>query len=279
MKIDGATIDPVDIITFGSPCQDLSVAGKRAGLLDGSRSNLFMEAIRIIREMRDATNNEYPRYIMWENVPGAFSSNKGNDFRVVLEEITQTEIPMPQGGKWTTAGMVELPECQVAWRVMDSQFWGVPQRRKRIFLIGDLRGFRAGEILFECKSLLGDSQQSCEEGEGIASDPQGGIRTSGTDYLSGRDNQEKRVFTDKGVSSTLAGSDGGGGRTGVGYVLPLHGRTVRRSTSVLFPEENKVGSLVARADGSPCIDRGQPFVVTAGFMAGQGSKAGGAQEY
>lgn len=103
--IDGAKIPPVDIITFGSPCQDLSVAGKQAGL-DGERSKLFKEAIRIIYEMRSATNGKYPNFIVWENVPGAFSSNKGRDFRTVLEEITKTDIPMPSSGKWATAGVV-----------------------------------------------------------------------------------------------------------------------------------------------------------------------------
>ena len=166
-SINGAEVEPVDIITFGSPCQDLSVAGKRAGL-DGERSNLFMEAIRIVREMREATNNEYPRYIMWENVPGAFSSNKGLDFRRVLEEITETSIPMPPGDRWAKAGMVELPDRQVAWRTLDAQYWGVPQRRKRIFLIADFRGQRAGEILFKPESMFGDTTQGREAWEGTS---------------------------------------------------------------------------------------------------------------
>lgn len=133
-QIDGAKIPVVDIISFGSPCQDLSVAGKQTGL-DGSRSGLFMEAVRITREMREKTNGQYPKYIIWENVAGAFSSNKGEDFRRVLEEITQSNISMPKSGKWATAGMVgnEGPGGDVqctAWRLLDAQFWGVPQRRK-----------------------------------------------------------------------------------------------------------------------------------------------------
>ena len=151
-KINGAEIEPVDIITAGSPCQDLSRGGKRAGL-DGKRSGLFMEFIRIVREMREATNNEYPRYIIWENVPGAFSSNKGDDFRAVLEEITEAEIPVPKSGRWATAGMVRGNGREVAWRCLDSQYWGVPQRRNRIFLVCDFRGECAAEILFEPKSL------------------------------------------------------------------------------------------------------------------------------
>lgn len=150
--INGAEIPPVDIITFGSPCQDLSVAGNRAGL-DGERSGLFKEAVRIIYEMREVTNGKYPTFIVWENVPGAFNSNKGCDFRTVLEEITKTDIPMPESGKWAAAGVVRSAEINVAWRQLDAQYWGVPQRRKRIYLIGSFRSNSAEEILFECDSV------------------------------------------------------------------------------------------------------------------------------
>ena len=139
-EIDGSEVEPVDIITFGSPCQDMSVAGKRAGL-KGSRSNLFYEAIRIIREMRIKTNGRYPRYIVWENVPGAFSSNRGEDFRCVLESICQIKddwIAIPRSDKWNNAGNIMGDDYSVAWRVLDAQYWGVPQRRKRIFLVADL---------------------------------------------------------------------------------------------------------------------------------------------
>ena len=143
--IKGGEIPVVDIISFGSPCQDLSVAGKQTGL-DGSRSGLFMEAVRIIREMREKTDGEYPKYIIWENVAGAFSSNKGEDFRRVLEEITEARIPMPTSGKWASAGMVGVEGAggdlrTVAWRQLDAQFWGVPQRRKRIYLVTDFAGY------------------------------------------------------------------------------------------------------------------------------------------
>ena len=127
-KLDGATLPPVDIICAGSPCQDLSVAGKRKGL-EGERSGLFRKAIDIVSGMREATNGEYPKFFIWENVPGAFSSNKGADFQAVLEEITETEIPSPASGRWATAGMASSGSCDIAWRVLDAQYWGVHQRR------------------------------------------------------------------------------------------------------------------------------------------------------
>lgn len=182
-QIDGAKIPVVDIISFGSPCQDLSVAGKQTGL-DGSRSGLFMEAVRITREMREKTNGQYPKYIIWENVAGAFSSNKGEDFRRVLEEITQSNISMPKSGKWATAGMVgnEGPGGDVqctAWRLLDAQFWGVPQRRKRIYLVNDFGNGRAGQILFECESVLGYHSQGGAEKQGNSGNSENSL--TGTD--------------------------------------------------------------------------------------------------
>ena len=161
--LHGAKLPFVDIITFGSPCQDMSIAGKRTGL-NGSRSSLFHEAIRIIREMRCASNGKYPRYIVWENVPGAFSSNGGEDFLCVLEAICSVKdssisIPRP-AGKWTKAGEVLAESYSLAWRVLDAQYWGVPQRRKRIFLVADFDGASAGKILFESEGLSGYSAES-----------------------------------------------------------------------------------------------------------------------
>ena len=159
--LNGAELPPVDIITFGSPCQDMSVAGKRSGL-DGSRSSLFFEAIRIIKEMRGATDGKYPRYIVWENVPGAFSSNKGQDFRAVLEEVCKVkdaEVSIPFPGKWENAGRIMGNGYSVAWRQFDAQFWGVPQRRKRIYLVADFAGGSAGKILFESEGLSGYSAE------------------------------------------------------------------------------------------------------------------------
>ena len=176
-KMNGALIEPVDIISFGSPCQDMSVAGKQEGL-GGARSGLFMEAVRIIKEMREATNGVYPRFAIWENVPGAFSSNSGGDFRAVLEEITEAEIPVPKSGRWAEAGMVRGNGREVAWRVLDAQYWGVPQRRKRIFLVADFAGECAGEILFEREGVSGHSEESREEGEEIAASVGDGIETT-----------------------------------------------------------------------------------------------------
>ena len=135
-KLSAAEIKPVGIITMGSPCQDLSVAGKREGLA-GGRSGLFVTAINLVHSMRKLTNGRYPKYVVWENVTGAFSSNKGMDFKTVLEKITETSIPVPGHHKWAKSGMVRSRICTVVWRTLDAQYWGVPQRRRRIFLVAD----------------------------------------------------------------------------------------------------------------------------------------------
>ena len=171
-KIKGDNIPQVDVITFGSPCQDLSIAGKRAGL-SGERSGLFIEAVRIIKEMREATNGEYPKYAVWENVPGAFSSNKGEDFRAVLEELARIKeagisIPGPDKSKWAKAGLITGDDWSIAWRTMDAQYWGVPQRRLRISLVLDFTGGRAGEILFEPESLRGHFAPGITPGQATA---------------------------------------------------------------------------------------------------------------
>lgn len=200
-ELKGNEIQPVDIITFGSPCQDLSIAGARKGL-KGNRSSLFLEAIRIIEEMRLATNGKYPTFIIWENVPGAFSSRDGADFRTVLEKITKTNIPMPASGKWAITGMVRGGEVDTAWRVLDAQYWGVPQRRKRIYLIGDFGGQRAGEILFKSESLLGYTPKSKEQRAETAGQPTDSIRAEsrqgaalGLDFAHA--DSVVRTFTDK----------------------------------------------------------------------------------
>ena len=163
--LNGAELEPVDVITFGSPCQDLSIAGKRAGIQDGERSNLFFQAIRIIREMRESTDGKYPRYAVWENVPGAFTSNGGEDFKAVLEAIvgiaTQEAppLPAPEQGRWPTADLLVGDGWSVAYRVLDAQYWGVPQRRKRIFLVADFAGDSASKVLFDSEGLSGYSPE------------------------------------------------------------------------------------------------------------------------
>ena len=199
--VNGAEVEPVDVITFGSPCQDLSVAGKRAGLKHESngddettRSGLFMEAVRIIKEMRkedefrqlrSGRTNQHirPRFAVWENVPGAFSSNKGEDFRVVLEELARIKeaeisIPMPEKGKWKQSGEIVGDGWSIAWRTLDAQYHGVPQRRRRIFLVADFADECAGEILFECQGLPGYPSQSREKGQGTSRDSSDSIGKS-----------------------------------------------------------------------------------------------------
>lgn len=180
-KINGTAIEPVDIITFGSPCQDMSIAGKREGL-DGSRSNLFYEAVRIVKEMRCATNGEKPRYIVWENVPGAFSSNKGKDFKAVLDSICSVKdetADVPESAKWESAGEIVGDDYSVAWRVLDAQYWGVPQRRKRIYLVADFGGQCAGKILFESEGVSGHLEKSRRARQGTAADAEDGAGAAG----------------------------------------------------------------------------------------------------
>ena len=151
-EIHGDELLPVDIITFGSPCQNLSMAGNREGL-SGQKSSLFFEAIRIIKEMRNKTNGKYPRFILWENVAGAFSSNSGKDFREVLQQIfnitEDNTTAIPQSETWNNSGAVLGNNCSITWRLFDAQFWGVPQRRRRIFLMADFG-------LFEPEGMSGD---------------------------------------------------------------------------------------------------------------------------
>ena len=191
-QMRGADLPPVDIITFGSPCQDMSIAGRRDGL-DGSRSSLFYEAIRIVKEMREKTNGEKPRFIVWENVPGAFSSNKGQDFKAVLEAVIgvkepAAQVPPPEKRGWPNADYYVGDGWSVAYRVLDAQWWGVPQRRARIFLVADFAGQSAPEILFESEGLSGYTPQGFRSWQGAAGDSSespGETGSGGSDGYSG----------------------------------------------------------------------------------------------
>lgn len=231
-QLSGYELPIVDVIVGGSPCQDLSVAGKRAGL-DGERSGLFMEQVRLVKEMRERDGLENgrpdylrrPRYMVWENVPGAFSSNGGEDFKTVIEEIVrivESEVPdlrtVVHGG-WTKSGCVysSLGEWSIAWRVHDAQFWGVPQRRKRISLIADFGGLSAPEILFERKGLSRNPEQSSAEREGTAEGTQGSVGEAGR-CLNAWDVQSKHIQPESGLAESLyAGECRYGG--GESYVM------------------------------------------------------------
>ena len=226
-KIHGDKIEPVDCITFGSPCQGLSMAGKRLGF-DDNRSVLFLDAARIIKEMRTATNGMYPTFAVWENVPGAFSSNGGEDFRAVLEELASVEqpdasIPRPsgRGGRWSKSGAIAGNGWSLAWRQLDAQYWGVPQRRKRIALVADFGGQRASEILFERTSMSGNSCESIPAWKTFARTPEASV--AGYDRM-----VESR-------NSVTGGAESEGtrrsGREGVGRVLESdHRETSTRCT-------------------------------------------------
>ena len=203
--VDGSKIEPVDIITFGSPCTDMSVAGKRAGL-DGRQSCLFYQAIRIVKEMRCATDGKYPRFIVWENVPGAFSSNKGEDFKAVLEAVCSVKgegvsVPGPPKGKWANAGNIVGDGFSLAWRVLDAQFWGIPQRRKRIYLVTDFAGGSAGKILFESEGVSGYSAEGFRAWQGAAGGAAEGAGTAGGVCLNDQGGQRMDVTDD--VTCTL----------------------------------------------------------------------------
>lgn len=241
-KINGAEIEIVDVITGGSPCQDLSIAGKRAGLA-GARSGLFMAQIRIVKEMRehDRANGRTgdmvrPRFMVWENVPGAFSSNKGKDFAAVLEEIIRIaepeapDIEVPEKG-WPTWGGYHDEvggRWSVAWRVHDAQHWGVPQRRRRISVIADFGGDTAGEILFERKSVSRHPTESGTARERLAEAAERGFNPAVGDCMTAWDCQSKRIFDTNGKSPTLQGGVGGGvNNPAIFAAIPINDKATR----------------------------------------------------
>ena len=204
-SINGAEIEPVDIITFGSPCTDMSIAGKRAGL-EGAQSSLFYQAIRIIKEMRCATNGRYPRWVCWENVVGAFSSNKGFDFKAVLDAVIGiaepgASVPMPEKNRWPYADVYMGDRWSVAYRTFDAQHWGVPQRRRRCYLVGDLRGQCAGRILFESEGLSGYSAAGFRTWQRTARYPSAGAGAASGLCLN--DQGGSRMDISEEVASTL----------------------------------------------------------------------------
>lgn len=241
-RLNGADLEPVDIITFGSPCQDMSVAGRRAGL-DGSRSNLFYEAVRIAKEMREATNGRYPTWLCWENVPGAFSSNGGADFKAVLDEIRKIKDPeadTPRPARWPNAGYILADDYSVAWRVFDAQYWGVPQRRKRIYLVADLAGQRAGKVLFESEGLSGYTPQGFRSWQGSAGAAEEGAHPAGV----GTDGYNGAIAD---VAATLGVNCGmSTGRNGV-MVLNDQGG------SFMEVSEDITGTLRSQMDGHPPV--------------------------
>ena len=242
-KLYGGTLPPVDIITFGSPCQDLSVAsGKRLGLA-GERSGLFLEAIRIIREMQEATNGEYPKFALWENVPGALSSSSRRDFKAVLEAFTKAEVPMPGSGRWANAGMVRGRGADLAWCVYDAQYFGTAQRRRRIFLIADFRGQRSGEILFVPKSLSGYFAAGGTPRQGPAAYAQSGAGTAGAGDVIPAISMRIRC-----------GCEGGG--KGPLLQIEKSGTLATGNDQYLFAPKDAVEILNDQGGDSLCVEKG-----------------------
>ena len=324
-KLNGKTLPLVDVICGGSPCQDLSVAGQRRGLA-GERSGLFMEQVRIVKEMRNADENRglpdhlvRPRYLVWENVPGAFSSAQGEDFRAVIEEIVRIKdsachVPRPDTGRWEPAGATILGDrFSLAWRVLDAQYWGVAQRRRRIFLVADFGGHTAPQILFEQDRLFGDSSESQSAGQGTA-----GTASQGTDHTGGTcltpwDVQSRRIFSEDTVWPALYGGEGGGHgyiqkkeQENAEQVLCLNDQggermditegftaTLRAGMSghpPLVAEQTAASGVVTKGNGdcflTPDVHtsltggggqagQGYPCVLTAGFCGNASAEAGG----
>lgn len=259
-SINGADIPPADIISFGSPCQDLSVAGKRAGLKheekgDGetTRSGLFIEAIRIIKEMREATDGRYPAFALWENVPGAFTSNRGRDFEAVLDEFIQivepgAEVPPAYKGRWPTADLYLGGGWSLSYRTLDAQYWGVPQRRRRIYLIMDFRGERAGEVLFKRDGLRGYPQESDEKGKATPGDTGDGTKRTGKAIGLESHPVDSRIRISDGILQTLTANMKKDGKNGPlimdnGFIpLENHGNDSR----VKIEKSGTIQSLTSR---------------------------------
>ena len=242
-EMNGGVIEPVDVITFGSPCTDMSLAGKRAGL-HGKQSCLFYDAVRIVKEMREATDGRYPRFIVWENVTGAFSSNKGADFQSVLEAVCSVKgytIDSPRPEKWPNAGEIVADDFSLAWRVLDAQYWGVPQRRKRIYLVADFTGQGAGKILFKSEGLSGYSGESFKSWQRAAGSPE---NRSGTSGLCLNDQGGSRMEVSKDVTGTLRAQDHG------------HQSAVLQSAGFCTEHSAKARSIGYEEEKSPTLRAG-----------------------
>ena len=243
--MDGGKIEPVDIITFGSPCQDMSIAGRRDGL-DGSRSSLFYEAVRIIKEMRCATDGKYPRWICWENVPGAFSSNKGEDFKAVLEAVIgivqpNAQVPMPEKARWPYADLYLGDGWSVAYRTLDAQYWGVPQRRRRIYLVADFAGGSAGKILFESEGLSGYSAEGFRSWQRTARRFESGAGASG---ICLNDQGGDRMEISEDVAATLRAESHGHLPCVVDEAIPLEHHPI--DSRITMTDNGKVQTLTSR---------------------------------
>ena len=242
-KLNGAGLEPVDVITFGSPCQDMSLAGKRAGL-DGARSGLFFQAVRIIKEMR--AKYQKPRFIVWENVRGALSSAGGDDFRRVLEEICnvkKSDVSVPKPEKWNSSGLVLGDDFSVAWRVLDAQYWGVPQRRKRIYLVADFDGDSAGKILFDSEGVSGHFTKMQAARKDFARCAQGSIGETGWG---------KEVLNDQGGSAISLEHD----------LSP----TLRAETHQHLPIVCMQGSLIGSGQGGTGVSTDVSFTLLSGVV-------------
>ena len=257
-QMDGGKVEPVDIITFGSPCTDMSIAGKRAGL-DGAQSSLFYQAIRIVKEMRCATNGRYPRWICWENVVGAFSSNQGLDFKAVLDAVIGViepgaEVPMPEKGRWPYADIYMGERWSVAYRTFDAQHWGVPQRRRRVYLVGDLAGQCAGQVLFESEGLSGYSAEGFRAWQRAARGSPAGSGAAGGICLN--DQGGSRMDISQGVTATLRAQEHG------------HPPCIVEQNGVVFENHSQDTRYVGPLDTAPTVSatygtggNNQPFVV------------------
>ena len=286
-KLDGRKLPPVDIITFGSPCQGLSISGRRLGLAD-ERSGLFSEAIRIIREMQEVTHGQYPQIAIWENVPGALSSAGGCDFAAVLQAFTETPVPMPYSGRWANAGMVRSRGIDLAWCVYDAQYFGTAQRRRRVFLVADFRGKCAGQILFVPKSLRGYFESGGTPRQAL---------TSFAASSAGGTVPQDRYLSDTEVYCIVGniigrqphnGGNGAGYQSDISYTLTGADRHAVVAPLVILNDQGGASMSVERSNISPTLrsqthgnlpiiaamSQSPPAMVSAGFRYKAGSAAG-----